>query len=213
MNGVRTERQRWFSPADLDIEIDKTGYLSMDLSVSAIEGERSRVSGLAQQVRDQNVLLNCQRALEASRSAGIYVVHVKVAFRSGYPEFGKICSPFWVKVRESAAYLEGIAGTEICKQVAPQKDELIITKKTVDPFVYSDLDKILRVRGITHLIVTGVATSNVVEGTVRAASDRGYLPIVLEDCTADYTKELHKFQIKYLLPMHSIVSNPTTLSY
>ena len=92
---------------------------------------------------------------------------------------------------------------------APHKDELIITKTTVDPFVYSDLDKILRVRGITHLIVTGVATSNVVEGTVRAASDRGYLPIVLEDCTADYTKELHKFQIKYLLPMHSIVSNST----
>lgn len=209
MGDEKTGGKSWFTPADLNIKIDETAYLSMDLSASALKGKRSKVSTLGEHARDQNLLANCQRALEASRSAGAYVVHVRVALRPGYPEYGKECAPLWQRVRETEAYMEGTAGTQICEEVAPRGDEPIITKNTVDPFVYSDLDKILRVRGIKYIVLTGIATSNVVEGTARAGSDRGYVPIVLEDCAADYNEEMHRFQITKLLPMHSIVSNST----
>jgi len=207
MEGSVSEEKSWFIPAELKIKIDATAYLSMDLSFSALRGERSKVSSLGKHARDQNLLINCQRALEASRKAELYIVHVRHIFRRGYPEYGKETSPFWEKVRETGAYIENTPGTEICEEVAPKGEEPVIIKNTVDPFVYSDLDKILRVRGIKCLILTGIATSNVIEGTVRAGSDRGYVPVVLEDCIADYTEEMHRFQIKYLLPMHSIISN------
>ena len=197
----------WFIPKELTIKNAETAYLSMDLSVSGLKGERSKVSTLGEHARKQNLLVNCERTLEASRRAGVFVVHVRVAFRPGYPEYGEVSAPFWEKVRQSGAYIEGTSGTEICEEVSPQKRELVITKTTVDPFVYSDLDKILRVHGIKFIVLTGMATSNVIEGTARAGSDRGYVPVILEDCTADYNEEMHRFQIEHLLPMHSLISN------
>jgi nicotinamidase-related amidase len=207
MGNTGPEKESWFEPAELEIYVKDTAYLSMDLSVSALRGERSKVSILGQHAREQNLLTNCRKALEASRAADVYVVHVRHTFRPGYPEYGEQASPFWKRVRESGAYIDGTPGTEICEEVAPKATEPLITKNTVDPFIYSDLDKILRVRGIKYIVLTGIATSNVIEGTVRAGSDRGYVPIVLEDCVADYTKEMHRFQIEHLLPMHSIISN------
>jgi nicotinamidase-related amidase len=201
------EAKSWFTAADLDIKIKETAYLSMDLSVGALKGKRSKMSTLGQHCREQNVLLNCQKTLEASRTAGMFVVHIRVAFRPGYPEYGKVCSHFWAKIRENGVYIDGTPDAELCEEVAPKENEPIITKHTVDPFIYSDLDKLLHSRGIKYLVLTGVTTSNVIEGTVRAGTDRGYVTIALEDCVADYNEEMHKFQFKQLLPMLSIVSN------
>jgi len=209
MDNMGPEKENWFEPVELEIDVKNTAYLSMDLSVSALRGERSKMSSLGKHAREQNLLINCQKALKASRAAGVYVVHVRHAFRPGYPEYGEQTSPFWKRVRESGAYIDGTPDTEICEEVVPKVTEPLITKRTVDPFIYSDLDKILRVRGIKYIVLTGIATSNVIEGTVRAGSDRGYVPIVLEDCVADYNEEMHRFQIKHLLPMHSIISNST----
>lgn len=202
----------WFKPSELNINIKETAYLSMDLSIAALRGKRSKISSLGQHAKKQKLLENCRKMLEESRSAGIYVVHVRHAFRVGYPEYGEQTSPFWIKVRESGAYIKGTSDTELCEEVKPNDTEPVITKNTVDPFLYTDLDKILRVRGIKFIVLTGIATSNVIEGTVRAGSDRGYVPIVLEDCAADYNEEMHRFQIEKLLPMHSIISNSEKFS-
>ena len=207
MHDTASNKKEWFKPVSLSIDRKKTAYLSMDLSVSALKGERSRVSTLGKHAEEQNLLINCKKTLEASRATGVYVVHVRVAFRPGYPEYSEEASPFWKKVKESGAYVEGTPEVDLCEEVAPIGEEPVITKSTVDPFLYSDLDRMLRVRGITTLVLTGIATSNVSEGTVRAASDRGYVPVVLEDCVADYNEEMHKFQIQHLLPMHAFVSN------
>ena len=127
MGDEKTDGRSWFTPTDLNIKINETTYLSMDLSVSALKGKRSRVSTLGQHARDQNLLANCQKALEASRSAGVYVVHVRVALRPGYPEYGEECAPLWKRVRETEAYIEGTTDTQICEEVAPKENEPIIT--------------------------------------------------------------------------------------
>ena len=73
--------------------------------------------------------------------------------------------------------------------------------------VGTPLEKILRNSGITHVVATGVATSNAVEGTVRHASDLGFAPIVLRDCVANYSKEMNDFVLDKILPMHAVISD------
>lgn len=86
MGGTGPAKKRWVESAELNIFVEETAYQSMDLSVSALRGERSKISSLGQHARKQNLLTNCRKALEASRGVGVYVVHIRHAFRRATKE-------------------------------------------------------------------------------------------------------------------------------
>ena len=75
--------------------------------------------------------------------------------------------------------VEGTWGSEIHEKLTPQAGEPIVTKRGVSAFTASDLDQILRTKRIGTLILAGVATNFVVEGTARQACDLGYDTIVV----------------------------------
>jgi ureidoacrylate peracid hydrolase len=75
--------------------------------------------------------------------------------------------------------------TEILPQLKPQPEDIIILKNRFNGFYQTALDSLLRSMGKKYLIIIGCTTSVCVESTVRDASFRGYLPIVLGDCTAE----------------------------
>ena len=75
--------------------------------------------------------------------------------------------------------------TDIIPQLQPQPDDIIIYKNRFNRFYQTTLDSILQSLEIKYLIITGCTTSICVESTVRDAAFRNYLPIVLEDCTAE----------------------------
>lgn len=75
--------------------------------------------------------------------------------------------------------------TAISKQLAPQPGDVVIRKTRVGAFSTIDLDRQLRDRGITTMILAGIASSGVVLSTVREASDREYQICVLADACAD----------------------------
>jgi nicotinamidase-related amidase len=76
--------------------------------------------------------------------------------------------------------------------VAPHAKDLVIIKKRVSAFAGSDLEVILRSQGLTHLVLTGVATSGVVLSTLREAADKDYQLTVLSDCCEDRDEEVHR---------------------
>lgn len=67
--------------------------------------------------------------------------------------------------------------------------EVVVTKKRISAFAGSDLEVVLRSRGVTHLVIAGIATSGVVLSTVREAADRDYVLTVLEDLCLDADEE------------------------
>jgi ureidoacrylate peracid hydrolase len=73
----------------------------------------------------------------------------------------------------------------IIDELTPGPDDVIIDKHRFSGFYDTDLDAVLRRRGVTQLVVTGWTTSVCVESTVRDAMFRDYRCVVLEDCTAE----------------------------
>ena len=78
--------------------------------------------------------------------------------------------------------------------------EIIVTKRNWGAFHGTDLDVHLRRRGITQIVLTGIATSIGVESTARAASEHGYHLTLATDAMADMSEDNHRHSIEQIFP-------------
>lgn len=109
--------------------------------------------------------------LSAWRKADGTVVHVRHMSRTPG-------SPFW----------PGQSGAEFQDQLAPLPSEHVVEKNVPDALVNTGLEKWLRVRGITKLVLVGVSTNNSVEATARTAGNLGFDTQVVADATFAFDK-------------------------
>lgn len=87
--------------------------------------------------------------------------------------------------------VRGEAGWEIIPELTPLPDEPIIDKPGNGAFYATDLDHMLKHRGIKNVVLCGVTTAVCVHSTLREASDRGYDTLLLEDCCGESDYQLH----------------------
>ena len=147
----------------------------------------------------QAVVEPTARVLTAARSAGIQIVYLKMEFEPDLSDAGGHEAPNFVRHRrlgvgdpvqapngrEGKILIKDTWNTEILSQLAPLEDDIVVSKHRFSGFFETDLDEILRERGITSLIFTGCTTSVCVESTLRDAFFRDYHCLLLEDCTAE----------------------------
>jgi nicotinamidase-related amidase len=132
------------------------------------------------------------RAIKTARSNEIPVIYVVVAFRKGYPEASPNNKSFSAIRTNPAMSLDTEEAFRVHESVAPQPCDIKIIKKRTSAFTGSDLEVILRSQGISHIVLTGIATSGVVLSTLREAADKDYAITVLSDCCADRDEEVHR---------------------
>jgi nicotinamidase-related amidase len=84
-------------------------------------------------------------------------------------------------------------------ELAPQKSDIVITKRQWGAFYGTELDLQLRRRGINTLVVGGIATNIGVESTARDAFERNYAQVFAEDAMTSTSAEAHQCSVEYIL--------------
>jgi nicotinamidase-related amidase len=179
----------------LVIDRRKTAFLALHFQNDIVhEKGKLAPSGMVAHVLQTNCLQNTSKAIEASRRAGIPVIHVVAKSKEGYREF-------------AGALQEGTWGAEIHDEVEPQAGDPVVTGRKINAFYGTDLESVLSMREVTSIILSGVSTNFVVESTARYGADAGYKVIILRDCCASFNEEMHSFTLNNVLHRLAIISN------
>jgi ureidoacrylate peracid hydrolase len=147
----------------------------------------------------RSVVAPTARVLAAARAAGIQVVYLTMQFEPDLSDAGGPDSPNLAIHRrlglgDPIQAPDGRGGrilvrdtwnTEILSELSPEDGDIVVPKHRFSGFFETDLDAILKERGITSLVFTGCTTSVCVESTLRDAFFRDYRCLLLEDCCAE----------------------------
>jgi len=153
----------------------------------------------------RRAIVPTQRVLAAARAAGMLVIHTREGHRpdlSDLPPAKKARGRLKIGIGDPGPMgrilVQGEPGHDIIAELKPIAGEPVVDKPGKGAFHATDLDAILRNRGITQLIVCGVTTEVCVNTTVREANDRGYECLVLEDCVGSYFPEFHEMGLRMI---------------
>jgi nicotinamidase-related amidase len=151
-------------------------------------------------------LVRGAKVLNHARAWGMTVIHIQVGFRPGLPEVSSRNALFGA-VKSSGEHqrlFQEPLGT-IPDAIAPQGDEIVITKHRISAFAGTGLAMILRSNDIDTLVLYGIATSGVVLSTLIEAADADYRLAVIGDCCADLDPALHDCLVQRFFPARGSV--------
>jgi ureidoacrylate peracid hydrolase len=151
-----------------------------------------------------NMLANTKEVAAKVRAAGGTVVHAPIEFVEGYGEITSEPYGILKGVVDSKSFIKGSWGAAIVDELTPEKSDIVVEgKRGLDAFASTNLDFILRSRGITSIALGGFLTNCCVESTMRSAYEKGYNVITLKDCTATVSADEQRLAVEKNYPMFS----------
>ena len=158
-----------------------------------------------QEVMDKtDMLSNTKRVVEKARASGATVMYAPITFAEGYHELSTHPYGILKGVVDGNAFVKGSWGAAIVDELAPEAGDIVIEgKRGLDTFASTNLDFILRSKGISTIVLGGFLTNCCVESTMRSGYENGYQVITLSDCVAATSMEEHDNALRFDYPMFS----------
>jgi nicotinamidase-related amidase len=191
---------------DLIMSIDpKTTAVVLIEYQNDFTSEGGVLHGAVSEVMDiTGMLANTQQVAKAARAAGVTVMHAPITFAEGYNELSSHPYGILKGVVDGKAFVKGSWGAAIIDELAPEEGDIVIEgKRGLDTFASTNLDFILRSKGITTIALGGFLTNCCVESTMRTGYEHGYRVITLSDCLAATSTAEHDNALTYDFPMFS----------
>ncbi len=151
---------------------------------------------------------NAQDLMDRARAAGCTIMHVPIAYAPGYPELPQDAFGIGCVVKQTETFVKGTFNAEIIDEMTPQPGDIIIEgKRGLDAFASTNIDFILRQRGIKYVAIAGFLTNVCVESTMRSAYEKGFRVYTMIDCTASLSREIQQFTVDVNFPIYSCPMN------
>ncbi|MFQ5775343.1 MAG: cysteine hydrolase family protein [Kiloniellaceae bacterium] len=187
-------------PEDIVLKQDETALLVIDIQNTYVvppkdPAERERWEPFLARM-NATVIPNTRKLLELFRGRGVEVVFARIAClkKDGRDRSLSQKKPGW-------NYLLMPKDTEesqFVPELAPRDDEIVVCKTTDSALTGTNLRLILHNMGIRNVVVAGIFTDQCVSSTVRSLVDESFNVIVIEDCCAAGTDELHDKELEII---------------
>lgn len=150
------------------------------------------------------MLANTLETVKRARELGVTIIHAPITFTDDYHELTPQPYGILKGVVDSKSFRKGTWGAEIVDVLKPEPQDIVIEgKRGLCGFASTNLDFILRSRGITDIALGGFLTNCCVESTMRSGYEKGYNVVTLKDCTAALSEEEQRLAVEKNYPMFS----------
>ena len=203
-------------PEDIVLVPAETALLVIDIQNTYVEpkpdpADDARWQPFFARMRE-TVIPNTARLIEACRARSVETIFARIAclkpdgrdrsLSQKKPGFNYLLLP------------KDRADSQIVPELAPADDDIVILKTTDSALTGSNLRLILRNMEIANVVVAGIFTDQCVSSTVRSLADESFNVIVVEDCCAAATMELHRHELEVINMIYChIVSLDEALSF
>jgi len=208
-------------PEDLDLQPDETALLVIDIQNTYVERpDRSKLSA-AEQARydawtpfhermNTKVIPRTADLLTRFRKNGIECLFARIACQT---EDGRDRSlsqkkPGW----NNLLLPKNQHPSQLVPELSPQGDEIVVTKTTDSALTGTNLRLILHNLGIRNVVCCGIFTDQCVSSTVRSLADESYNVMVIEDCCAAGSDELHRKELEIINMIYCHVMSAAELT-
>ncbi|CAG8600073.1 1272_t:CDS:2, partial [Acaulospora morrowiae] len=184
------------------IHLDNAAFLFCDY--------QNDVIGMIQTGNTLNQFLTRSRSLFnavhlARQKKNVSCFSIGLSFRPGYPELSPhLNSRYLEQFKTTGRLIEGTKGAEFIDGMIPRESDIVIKRRRADAFYNTDLQMILESRNIRHIILSGIATSDVILPTILTAFNKDMTITVVSDCCFDVNESVQKMLTDEFFPKQDV---------